>query len=72
MLGDFVRREAEVPLEAMLDEVILLPAVKVNVERLLEFGRLGGGVGAGVEGEGLVERPLVKGATRRPRRTITA
>lgn len=60
------RRKAEVPPEAVLDEIVLLPFIKRDIEFLLEFRALRRCVRAGVKDERLVEGPLVKGASLDP------
>jgi putative membrane-bound dehydrogenase-like protein len=67
VLVHFRSAQSEMALEAVFDEIILLPFVERGVEFLLEMGASLGSVGAGVEDERLVQRSLVKCAPLDPR-----
>ena len=82
MLGDFQQpraitllceprdMHAEVPAQAVLEEIILLPAVERGVEDGLQVAQrigVGRAMRLGVEDERLVERALVERAARGPR-----
>ena len=64
------RRDAEMPAEAVLEKVVLLPAIERCIEDRLEDRqriRARRAVRIAVENQRLVERPLIERATLRPR-----
>ena len=59
VFGNLLGLEPEVPSEAVLNKVILLPLIERRVELLLKVRAIWRGMRAGVQDEGLIQSALV-------------